>query len=56
MKFKGKPNIRIACKEFFTDRKKIVMICLINKKSQANTKKITRIYESIGSYEYEFNR
>ena len=55
MKFKGKKeNIRIACKEFFKDGKKIVMIVKIIKKSQKNTTKIKNIYERIGGYEYDF--
>jgi len=54
MKFKGKENIRIGCKEFFKDGKKIVMIVKIIKKSQKNTKKIKGIYESIGGYDYDF--
>lgn len=54
MKFKeGKSNIRIACKEFTIHGKKIIMVCLINKKSQGNDQKIKTIYETVGGYDYD---
>jgi hypothetical protein len=57
MKFKGKENLRIYCKEFFLTNKKIVMITILKKKVQkASNKKIKNILESIGDYEYEFNK
>jgi len=54
IKFKGKENIRIGCKEFFRNGKKVVMIVKIIKKSQKNDKKIKKIYETIGGYDYDF--
>ncbi len=54
LKFKGKENVRIGCKEFFKNGKKIVMIVKFIKKSQKNTKKIKNIYETIGGYNYDF--
>ncbi|MCK5808775.1 hypothetical protein KAH37_07315 [bacterium] len=56
MKFKGKENVRIACKEFFRGGKKVVMIAKIIKKSQKNKKLVKQIYEKIGGYEYEFKK
>jgi hypothetical protein len=54
IKFKGKENIRIGCKEFFRGGKKVVMIVKIIKKVQKNDKKLKNIYETIGGYDYEF--
>lgn len=54
IKFKGRENIRIGCKEFFKGGKKIVMIIKIIKKVQKNDKKLRNIYETIGGYDYEF--
>lgn len=57
MKFSGKPNTRIYCKEFKPDSgKKIVMITLLaNKDFQtAQNKSLKPKLESIGGYEYEF--
>ena len=54
IKFKGKENIRIGCKEFFRRGKKVVMIVKIIKKVQKNDKKLRNIYETIGGYDYEF--
>ncbi|MCF6270996.1 MAG: hypothetical protein L3J41_14885 [Melioribacteraceae bacterium] len=56
MKFKGKENIRIACKEIFCGSKKVIMVSLFHKKSTKG-KKISKrdlaIYEAVGGYEYE---
>ncbi len=56
MKFKKHRgvNIRIYCKEFHENGKKIVMITVADKKSQKIDKKFKNIIESIGEYEYEF--
>lgn len=55
MKFtRGKTNFRIGCKEFSVKGKKVVMICLFDKDSEDNEKKIKTVYEIIGGYEYEF--
>jgi hypothetical protein len=56
MKFKGKSNIRIGCKEIYENGKKIVMICLISKKVRKNNNTIKQRYKAIGNYEYEFNK
>ena len=53
MKFKGKENIRIGCKEIFCDGKKIIMVTEFYKKTQKNSKREIAIYETIGGYEYE---
>jgi UDP-N-acetylglucosamine pyrophosphorylase len=53
MKFKGKQNYRIGCKEIFCDKKKVIMISLFHKKTTKNSRKEKTIYESIGGYEYE---
>jgi len=56
MKFKGKDNIRIVCKEIFCKNKKVVMVALFHKKSSRGkniSKKDLAIYETIGGYEYE---
>ncbi len=56
MKFKGKQNIRIICKEIFCDNKKVIMVTLFHKKSSKGkniSKKDLALYESIGEYEYE---
>lgn len=54
MKFKQKANIRIACKEYFDNNKKIVMISHFHKKTQSNDKRTKIIYETVGGYDYEF--
>jgi len=56
MKFKGKQNYRIACKEIFCKNKKVIMVSLFHKKSTKGSnisKKDLALYESIGDYEYE---
>jgi hypothetical protein len=56
MKFKGKQNIRIICKEMFCDSKKVVMVTLFHKKSSKGSnisKKDLALYTAIGEYEYE---
>lgn len=56
MKFKGKLNYRIACKEIFCANKKVIMVTLFHKKSSKGSnisKKDLALYESIGDYEYE---
>ncbi len=55
MKFSGKLNPRIYCKEFFKKGKKIVMIVLLDNKNfqKANNKSLKPKLESIGGYEYE---
>lgn len=53
MKFKGKGNHRIVCKEIRCENKKVVMVVLFHKKSQKNTKKEIAIYEKVGAYDYE---
>ena len=55
MKFIGKINYRIACKEIFCENKKIVMVTLFHKKSSKGSnisKKDLALYKSIGDYEY----
>lgn len=56
MKFKKHrgSNWRILCKEFISKGKKIVMIALIDKKSQGINKKQKQKMEAIGAYEYDF--
>ncbi len=56
MKFKGKQNIRIICKEMFCDDKKVIMVTLFHKKSTKGSnisKKDLALYNSIGEYEYD---
>jgi hypothetical protein len=58
MKFKGNSNMRIACKEFYEDGKKIVMICTLKKRSKSgkkNDKKMNHSYAIIGNYQYDFS-
>lgn len=56
MKFKRHrgSNWRILCKEFISKGKKIVMIVLLDKKSQSIDKKQKQKMEAIGAYEYDF--
>ncbi|MEK6553161.1 MAG: hypothetical protein AABZ54_06900, partial [Bacteroidota bacterium] len=56
MKFKKHrgSNWRILCKEFISKGKKIVMIVLLDKKSQGIDKKQKQKMEAIGAYEYDF--
>jgi hypothetical protein len=55
MKFTGKENLRIYCKEFSKSGKKIVMITHLSKKVQsASNLKIKSVLEAIGGYEYDF--
>ncbi len=56
MKFKGKQNIRIVCKEILCENKKVVMVTSFHKKSTKGSnisKKDLALYVSIGDYEYE---
>lgn len=53
MKFIGKNNFRIYCKEYFSDSKKVVMISLFHKKTQSYDKKIINLIKKIDNYEYE---
>lgn len=55
MKFSGKKNARIYCKEIFKDGKKVVMISPHFKKVKKNQDdpKIINIINNIKSYEYE---
>jgi len=56
MKFKGRENIRIVCKEIFCENKKVVMVTLFHKKSTKGkniSKRDSAIYKSVGEYEYE---
>ncbi len=53
MKFKGKLNFRIACKEIQCRNKKIVMVIAFHKKNQKNSLQETTIYKTVGGYEYE---
>lgn len=53
MKFKGKQNYRIACKEIKCNHKTIIMVVNFHKKSQKNSKKEIELYETVGGYEYE---
>lgn len=57
MKFKGRDNERIYCKEYFIKEnnreKKVVMITLYVKKSQKG-KKVKNLIETIGGYNYGF--
>lgn len=56
MKLKGKSygNIRIICKEFYQNNKKIVAVTAVKKKTQKVNKQLKELYERIGGYEYEF--
>jgi hypothetical protein len=56
MKLKGKKygNIRVICREFFQNNKKIVAVSVVEKKTQKVNKKLKELYERIGGYEYEF--
>lgn len=53
MKFKGKMNLRIYCKEIFKDGKKVVMVTACLKKTQKVNKSLKTLLESIGGYEYD---
>lgn len=56
MKFKGKENIRIVCKEIFCENKKVIMVTYFHKKSSKGSnisKKDLAIYEAVGGYEYD---
>lgn len=55
MKFKGRKNIRLYCKEYSISGKKVVIVCLYKKKVQENDKKIKNLLESISEYKYEFS-
>ncbi len=58
MKYKGKPNIRVYCKEYIDEDnqdKKIILIWATEKKTQEINKKLKTRIEIIGSYDYEFN-
>lgn len=56
MKLKGKiyGNIRIICKEFYLNGKKIVAVTAVKKKTQKVNKQLKELCERIGGYEYEF--
>lgn len=55
MKFKGKPNSRIYCKEFKQGKRRIVMIQLLaNKGMQKVDTKLKNQLETYGEYDYEF--
>ncbi len=56
MKFKGKENFRIVCKEIFCDNKKVIMVTVFHKKSSKGkniSKKDLEIYKAVGDYEYD---
>ena len=53
MKFIGKYNFRIVCKEINCGHKKIIMVVHFHKKNQKNSKRDTTIYETVGGYDYE---
>ncbi|HNW83789.1 MAG TPA: hypothetical protein PKG52_12955 [bacterium] len=56
MKFKGGKydNLRIICKEYYQNDKKIVAVTAVKKKTQKVNKQLKELYERIGGYEYEF--
>jgi hypothetical protein len=54
IKLKGYANIRVVCKEFFKNGKKIVVVTIVDKKTQKVNKKLKELYERVGGYEYEF--
>lgn len=55
VKFKKGDNWRILCKEFFhSSGKSIVLIKLLKKPSQEITKKMKKIIEPIGDFNYGF--
>ena len=57
MKFKGKPNTRIYCKEFFLeDGKKVVMVEFLGNKDKqkATSPKVKSKIEATGRRHYEF--
>lgn len=54
LKVKNYGNIRIICKEFYQNDKKIVAVTAVKKKTQKVNKQLKELYERIGGYEYEF--
>ena len=59
MKFKGKQNTRIYCKEQKQNDKTLVIITselLPKKKNQSNRAKEINLITKVGSYNYEINR
>lgn len=54
IKLKGYANIRVVCKEYFENGKKIVVVTAVNKKTQKVNKQLKELYERVGGYEYEF--
>lgn len=56
MKFKGKQNFRIVCKEIFCENKIVVMVALFHKKSSKGkniSKKDLPLYKAVGDYKYD---
>ena len=58
MKYKGKPNRRIYCKELFDGVKKIIAIHILENKSftKVNDKSLLPKLEAMKDYEYEFKK
>lgn len=57
IKFKGRDNVRIYCKEYYHDEhglnKSIVFIAVYNKKTQKIDKKLKSFLKKISKYEYK---
>ena len=54
MKFKGRSNFRLYCKEFRKRGRQVVMIQLLHKKTQRVNKQLQSRIEALGGYTYEF--
>lgn len=55
MKFKGKMNLRIYCKEVVRNGKKVVMVTGLLKKTQKVNKSLKTLLETIGGYEFDLD-
>lgn len=55
MKFKGKQNLRIYCKEVVQDGKKVVLVTALLKKTQKVNKSLKTLLETIGGYQFDLS-
>lgn len=55
MKFKGKMNLRIYCKEVVQDGKKVVLVTALLKKTQKVNKSLKTLLETIGGYQFDLS-